>query len=254
MTAPRTGSTIDSLWQELGILKDVEKLAMARHSRCIGLIGGLGIGATILYYQELAKAHAARGRALDLCILHADVARVLGLIKAGDVAALTDYLAAFAERLHAAGAEMVALTGVAPHFCAPELARRAPVPLIDLVTEIGAAVRQAGYRRVSLFGTRFAMESRLFGRLADVEVVLPRPEELTQIHDAYVGIVNRGAGDAATLDLITEIAQRQIARDQVDAIVFAGTELSLLFLETPPPFPHIDGTKVHLDAIMRAVG
>ena len=226
---------------------------MPSNSRCIGLIGGLGIGATILYYQELAKAHAARGRTLDLCILHADVARVLDLIKAGDVAALTDYLASFADRLRAAGAEMVALTGVAPHFCAPELARRAPVPLIDLVAEIGAAVRRTGYRRVSLFGTRFAMESRLFGRLADIEVVLPQPEELTQIHDAYVQVVARGAGDAATRTLVTEIAQRQMARDRVEAIIFAGTELSLLFLEAPPSFAHIDGTKVHIDAIMRAV-
>jgi aspartate racemase len=158
---------------------------------------------------------------------------VLDLIKANDRGALTDYLAAFAERLHAAGAEMVALTGVAPHFCALELAQRSPVPLIDLVAEIGAAVRQAGLRRVSLFGTRFAMESRLFGRLADVDVVLPQPGELTQIHDAYVGIVNRGVGDAATRDLITELAQRLIARDGVEAIIFAGTELSLLFLDGP---------------------
>ena len=226
---------------------------MASNTRCIGLIGGLGIGATILYYQALAKAHAARGRTLELCILHAEVTRVLGLIKAGDRAALTDYLLAFAERLRAAGAEMVALTGVAPHFCAPELARRSPIPLIDLVAEIGAAVRQAGLRRVSLFGTRFAMESRLFGRLADVEVVLPQPDELTRIHEAYVAIVDRGAGTPAERDLVTEIARRQIARDQVDAIVFAGTELSLLFLETPPAFPHLDGTSVHIDAIMRAV-
>jgi len=227
---------------------------MPSNPRCIGLIGGLGIGATVLYYQALAKAHQARGRTLDLCILHAEVARVLELIQAGDRAALTDYLLAFAERLRAAGAAMVALTGVAPHFCAPELAKRSPIPLIDLVAEIGAAVRKAGFRRVSLFGTRFAMESKLFGRLTDVEIVLPQPDELTQIHDAYVAIVNRGAGTTAERDLVTGIAQRQIARDKVDAIVFAGTELSLLFLDVPPAFPHLDGTSVHIDAIMRAVG
>ena len=30
----------------------------AAHPRCLGLIGGLGVGATVHYYRRLAKAHA----------------------------------------------------------------------------------------------------------------------------------------------------------------------------------------------------
>jgi hypothetical protein len=48
------------------------------------MIGGLGVGAAVHYYQELAKMHAARRRVLNLVMAHADMARVRGAVEAGD--------------------------------------------------------------------------------------------------------------------------------------------------------------------------
>ena len=39
----------------------------------IGLIGGIGVAATVVYYQRLTAAVAAMGSTLDLTIVHADV-------------------------------------------------------------------------------------------------------------------------------------------------------------------------------------
>jgi hypothetical protein len=44
---------------------------------CLGLIGGLGVGATIHNYQELVKEHTVRRCVPNLLIIHADVNRVL---------------------------------------------------------------------------------------------------------------------------------------------------------------------------------
>ena len=44
---------------------------------CLGLIAGLGVGATVHYYRELAKAHEARGSALHLVMAQAEMPRVL---------------------------------------------------------------------------------------------------------------------------------------------------------------------------------
>jgi aspartate racemase len=63
--------------------------------RCLGLIGGLGVGATIHYYQELVKAHAERRFVPNLLIVHADVDRVLKDAAAGDTAQLAEYLSQF---------------------------------------------------------------------------------------------------------------------------------------------------------------
>jgi aspartate racemase len=51
-------------------------------------------------------------------------------------------------------------------------------------------------------------------------------------------------------DILTRIA-KDLA---VDAIVLAGTDLSLIFYEANTDFPHIDGAKVHIQAIVRSLG
>src|ERR1700734_1476509 len=129
--------------------------------RCIGLIGGLGVGASVYYYQELAKAHAARGRVLNLVMVHAHVDRVLGAVQAGDKDGLAAYLAALIARLKAAGAQFAVGPAVAPHIAISELIQLSPLPIVNLIDEIQQQVEARHLRRVALFGTRFAVESRL---------------------------------------------------------------------------------------------
>jgi aspartate racemase len=78
-----------------------------RRARCIGLIGGLGPGATVHYYQGLLRAHSHL-MTPDLVIIHADVNRVLSLIGQGDTLSLALYLAGLIKRLENAGAEITA--------------------------------------------------------------------------------------------------------------------------------------------------
>jgi hypothetical protein len=66
--------------------------------RCLGLIGGLGVGATIHYYQ-LVKEHAVRGCVPNLLIIHADVTRVLKYVEAGHTGQLAEYLSQLLHRL-----------------------------------------------------------------------------------------------------------------------------------------------------------
>jgi aspartate racemase len=218
--------------------------------RCLGLIGGLGVGATIYYYQELVKAHLEKGQVANLLILHADVKRVLEYAAAGETRGMAEYLLQLIERLSAAGAEIIAIPSVTPHLCAPELMKRSPIPLVSLVDEI---VREVGHRRlkrVALFGTRFTMETELFGRLKDVDVVAPKPAEVDFIHQTYLELVNAGIGTEQQHLGLHHLAQTLIERDGIEAIILAGTELSLVFNRDNTDFPHIDGARLHLEAIM----
>ena len=219
-------------------------------SRCLGLIGGLGVGAAIHYYRELSAAHQKRNRTLDLVMVHADVERVFGHIGENDVTALAGYLAELITRLSGAGAEVAAIPAVAPHICAPQLAGLSPLPLIDLVAEVAREVETRGLKRVALFGTRYAIETNLFGRLPGVEIVQPQPGEIDLIHKAYTEIVRAGRGSAEQLGPLSDIAHTLQGRDGVEAILLAGTDLSLLFDDTNTDFPAIDCARVHIDAIV----
>jgi aspartate racemase len=219
--------------------------------RCIGLIGGLGVGASVYYYQELAKAHAARGRVLNLVMVHAHVDRVLGAVQAGDKDGLAAYLAALIARLKAAGAQFAVVPAVAPHIAISELIQLSPLPIVNLIDEIQQQVEARHLRRVALFGTRFAVESRLFGRLGGIEVVTPQPDEVDYIHATYLQLVGSGAGLAAQRDSLTRLAHKLIDRDRIEAVILAGTELALVFDESNTDFPNVNGARLHLDAIMQ---
>ena len=218
---------------------------------CIGLIGGLGVGATVYYYRELVKAHAARGFVPNLLIVHADVNRVLHYAATGDVAQMAEYLLVLIRRLEAAGAKVAAIPAITPHMCEPELSPRSPIPLLSLVDEIVGEVRRRELRRVALFGTRFTIETGLFGRLKAADVVSPTTSEIEFIHQAYLQIVNSGSGTEEQYQGLRQVAHTLLERENVEAIILAGTELSLIFNEANLDFPHIDGSRLHLDAIMR---
>jgi aspartate racemase len=80
--------------------------------------------------------------------------------------------------------------------------------------------------------------------LEGVEVVMPAPEQVDAIHESYMQTVNGGTEGRVTLT--------RIARElPVDAIVLAGTDLSLIFDETNTDFVCVDGAKVHIQAILR---
>lgn len=205
--------------------------------RKLGLIGGLGPGATVHYYRELVKQQAG-----EMLIIHADMGRVLGDVARGDRDGLAAYLAKLIDRMAKGGAEVAAVSAITAHFCIRELQKISVLPLVSIVDEVAQAIRSRGYQKVALFGTRFVVGSRMFGMLEGIDVVVP--EQVEQIHHAYMQTVEGGSEGRA---ILTAIA-RQLP---VDAIVLAGTDLSLIFDESNTNFPHVDGAKVHIQAIVR---
>jgi aspartate racemase len=115
---------------------------------------------------------------------------------------------------------------------------------------IKAAVLERGWRRVALLGTRFTIETGLFGRLGDIEIVMPEAQEIEHIHKIYTGIV-AGGGSTAELDELRMLARRFISRDGAQAILIAATDLSPILNVDELGFPALDCARVHIDAITR---
>lgn len=205
--------------------------------RNLGLIGGLGPGATVHYYQELAKAQAG-----EMLIVHADMDRVLGDVQRGDRVGLAGYFAGLIDRLAHGGAEVAAISAITPHFCIRELERISALPLVNIIEEVCVEIRSRGYKRVAMFGTRFVVESRMFGMLEGVDVLVP--DQVDAIHEAYMQTLSGGTQGRAVLSAIA----RELP---VDAVVLAGTDLSLIFNETNTDFEHVDCAKTHIEAILR---
>jgi aspartate racemase len=217
---------------------------------CIGIIGGLGVGATVHYYEKITAACKARGVVPDLVIVHADVDYGQGLVRAGKLDELAGYLASFIDRMGRAGAAAAAIPAVTPHICIAQTIARTRVPIISIVDPIAAELRARKLRRVALFGTTFTMEGGLWGLLSGIEIIKPQPDEIAFIGQAYQRILDTqkaDAGDAAGLRGIANELQR---RDGVETILLAGTDLAVMFDETTAGFPAIDVARLHIDAIV----
>ena len=217
---------------------------------CLGLIGGLGVGATTHYYRALAKAHEQKDTRLRLLMVHADLDRVLGYVRANQIEQLTDYFAAFIERLRNGGADVAAVAAVTPHVCIRELTLRSPLPLVNLLE---VAQRSLLGKRIALFGTRFTIETDLFGSLTGTNTIRPERSEVDQIHEAYMRTALRGESTEEERQVLTVLAHRLIQREGVEAIVFAGTDLALLFEKVNTPFPFIDCSQLHINAILKVM-
>ena len=216
----------------------------------VGLIGGLAVGATVYYYRSIIAACQQRGFAPRLMIAHADLERVLPLIANAERNQLADYLAGFVADFKSANLEFAAISAVAPHICDAELLERTQLPIIGLLEVTRGELERLGLRRVTLFGNRMTMETHLFGGLSDVEVVLPAPDEITLIHDTYSAIARAGSATDQQTAVLRNLAHLICSRNDVQAVVLAGTDLSVVFGETNIDFPAIDCAKLHVEAIV----
>ena len=221
--------------------------------RCLGLVGGVGVGAAVHYYRELSKAHEARKAVFDVVMVNADMRRGVQFVERHDLRGLADYLASLVARMKCAGAELAAIPAVTPHICIREMIEVSPLPLVNLLDAVAEEVRARQLRRVAVFGTRFVVETGLFGALSPIEVVQPRADEIDFIHKTYFDLAFSGIGTPEHRAGLTKLAHELCRRDGAEAILLAGTDLALIFNETNTDFPHVDCAQVHLRAIERAL-
>jgi len=218
----------------------------------IGLIGGIGPAATEFYYRGLVDAHAAAGRVMELTIVHADAGQMVENLSKGAAQQQAEIFLPLVQRLKAAGADFAAVTSMGGHFCVQELTALSPLPLINLVPEMAAALARRKLRRVGLLATRNVMESRIYGAVPDLEVVVPQGDDLDATHMAYIAMATAGRVTDDQRALFYARGRDLVDNQGAEAVVLGGTDLFLAFDGHDPGFPLIDSAAVHIEAIYRA--
>jgi aspartate racemase len=217
----------------------------------IGLIGGIGPAATDFYYRRLISTFASKKAALELTIVHADTPTLLGNLARSDVAAQVAIYMKLTNRLAAAGADSVAVTSAAGHFCIDAFKVSSVLPVVDMIFEVNRAIEQRAFERIGILGTRTVMETRLYGGIPRVEVVPPSGVDLEEVHQAYVAMAASGIVTEAQRAVFTAVSKKLLKESHVEAIMLGGTDLALVFNERNTEFPLIDCACIHADAIAK---
>lgn len=216
----------------------------------IGLIGGIGVAATVVYYQRLTAAISAKGARPELTIVHAQATDLLRNNLADDRAAQASIYAALIERLAAAGCDCAAITSLGGHFCFPETVPLSTLPLVSAVAPLDDYFAGEGLRRVGLLGTKVVMSTRLYGQLARTEAVALEAE-LDEVGTAYTDMAFAGVCDAAKRDYFLDAGRRLVEDEGAEAVVLAGTDLNLAFDGRDVGYRVIDALDVHVDLLAR---
>lgn len=214
----------------------------------IGLIGGIGVAATVVYYQRLVAAVAARGAGtLALTIVHGDIQELIrnNLADRREEQALA-YLP-LVERLQAAGCDCVAVTSLGGHFCVDELVALSPLPVVSAVAPLDAYFAGRGIRRVGLLGTRVVMRTGLYGKLVRTEA-LALAGEIDLIGQTYQDMAVAGVCSAEQRALFLDAGRRLVAAG-AEAVVLAGTDLNLAFDGQSTGYEVIDALDVHVGVL-----
>jgi aspartate racemase len=94
--------------------------------KTVGIIGGIGPESTIDYYRSIISSYRELkpdGSYPPIIINSIDLKKIVDLITANEMAAVTEVLAREVKKLAAAGADFAALTANTPHIVFDDLNR-----------------------------------------------------------------------------------------------------------------------------------
>jgi aspartate racemase len=220
----------------------------------LGIIGGIAPESTIEYYRIIVAAYRARvadGSYPPLVINSIDMNTMRGLIEAGRLDQLADYLLGELQRLADAGSDFALLGSNTPHIIFDELERRSPLPLLSIIGAALDAAHALGLKKVGLLGTRFTMQGGVYKRVfaqGGVEVVIPEEADQTYVHEKYMNEFIEGVFLDETRAGLLAVVDRLKERERVEGVVLGGTELPLILRDAAGRgIPFLDTTRIHAE-------
>ena len=224
--------------------------------KTIGLIGGMSWESTAHYYA-LVNRETARLRgslhSAPLIVHSVDFAPVARMQSENRWDEAGDMLADIARNLEVAGAGLVGLATNTMHVCAPKIAAAIDIPFIHIADPTADALRDDGFVRIGLLGTRFTMEMPFYkdvlaARGLDVLVPDTGITDLNGIiyEELCRGIIRDGSR-RTYIDAIARLAARG-----AEAVILGCTEIGMLIDDATSPLPTYDTTHLHAKALVTA--
>lgn len=221
--------------------------------KTMGLIGGVSPESTVIYYREinrgmqsrLGKAHSAR-----MLLYSLEFQEFAELQHAGNWGALSKIVVQAARTLETAGADFLVICSNTVHKQAEDVARNVSIPLLHIANPTGAAIRQAGLKKVGLLGTRFTMQERfLTERLEDngLEILVPNQHDQELVHRVIYDELTKGIVRPESRQLYREVIER-LGSAGAQGIILGCTEIMLLISQSETTLPVFDTTTLHAEA------
>ncbi|MFM7679933.1 MAG: aspartate/glutamate racemase family protein [Roseiflexaceae bacterium] len=219
----------------------------------IGLIGGMSWESSAEYYRvinELVRTQRGGLHSAQIMLASVDFAQIEAYQHRGEWDLAGQTLAAVAQRLVAAGADMIVLCTNTMHKVAPTITADLPVPFVHIADATAQRIVAHGITRIGLLGTRYTMEQDFYvGRLRDqygLDVLVPDADERTDVNRIIYDELCLGVIDATSRQRYRDIMANLVRRG-AQGIILGCTEITLLVDATDTTVPVFDTTRIHAE-------
>jgi aspartate racemase len=223
--------------------------------KTVGIVGGIGPESTIEYYRLIIQLYRDRkpdGGYPPIIINSIDLHKMLSLIAANELAAVTEYLVGEVQKLAGAGADFGLLAANTPHVVFGELRQQSSLPLISIVEATCEAAKTQRLKKLGLFGTRFTMQGRFYPDVFSrdgIALVVPEVDDQDYIHGIYMNELVKGIFLPQTRAGLLQIVDRLKQRAGIDGLILGGTELPLILHDdSDGGIPFLNTTRIHASA------
>ena len=221
--------------------------------RKLGIVGGTSWSSTALYYEHINRGVAQRLGGLhsaSLAIESLDLSPVAEMELSGDWAGVAEAMTDAAIRLKSSGAEGLLLASNTSHKVFPEVSAAVDLPMLHIGDAIADRLATDGRGRVALLGTRFTMTE---GHVR--ERVERRGIQIAPVQQGWIAEVDRIIFEELAAGRVVRDSQRklktlitELAKQKVQAVVLACTELVLAVDVRANVIPVYDSTALHARA------
>jgi aspartate racemase len=221
----------------------------------IGLIGGLSWESTASYYKlfnEMVAETAAPWVQPKLLIDSLDFSEIVGLQKDGDWVTTGTVMADSARRLQAGGATVLGIGANTMHMNFQIVSDAVSLPVVDVRDAIVAQLSAMGSTSLSLLGTKYVMREEFYSQHLEqrgVTVVKPLDDEIDELQSIIYDELTRGVVTVASRDRFLAIAQGCRSRGG-EVVGLCCTEFGMLVNQDNAPWPFIDSTYAHVQALL----
>lgn len=196
----------------------------------LGVIGGMGPQATIMFYQrvvDLTAAHSDQEHIETLILSDAKMPDRTAALLSGELGPVEEKLLEDARTLEAWGAAAIAIPCNTSHAFVPWLQAHTQIPILNMIEETADALKALGAKKVGILGTDGTIRMGLYHaacRARGIEAVFLPPEEQKLVMSLIYDEIKAGSrGDEAKFARI-DAALRALGCDRG---VLACTELSV---------------------------
>jgi len=218
---------------------------MAQH---IGIVACSAEGAALCYRTICLEALPIMGEHNhpEITMNSIPMAEHMRPLAEGDWESIAELLLASAKKVAAAGAAFAICPDNTCHQAFEYLLPKSPIPWLHIAEVVTGEADRRGFRNLGILGTRYLMESKVYGEAAAKHAMncrIPEADDRETINTIIFKQLVNGLFPEESRLYFNEVMEKMKARG-CDAAVLGCTEIPLIVRPSDTPLPTLDSTRL----------